>query len=89
MAAARSSDAAVASASLSHDQALSRAADVYAQLVRSARHAYTSAVEVNNLAQGELLDARDRLTAAWEAEDGDEGLSAGSEDSEGSVASEG
>jgi hypothetical protein len=89
MAAARSSDAAVASASLAHDQALSRAADVYAQLVRSARHAYTSAVEVNNLAQGALLDARDRLTAAWEAEDGDEGLSAGSEDSEGSVASEG
>ena len=56
---------------------------------RSARHAYTSAVEVNNLAQGALLDARDRLTAAWEAEDEDEGLSAGSEDSEGSVASEG
>ena len=72
IAAAHRSDAAVESAALA-----------YAQAVRSARHGYASAVEVNNRAQGDLLDARDRLTAAWEAEDGDEGLSDGPDDSEG------
>ena len=46
IAAAHSSDAAVESAALA-----------YAQAVRSARHGYASAVEVNNRAQGDLLDA--------------------------------
>ena len=77
------------SASLAHAQALARAADVFSGAVRTARHVYSAAVEVNNRAQGDLLDARDRLSAAWEADDRGEGIASdGSDDTEGSVASE-
>lgn len=89
MAAAHSSDAAVELAAITH-QALARAADVSSAAVRTARHVYTAAVEVNNRVQGDLLDARDRLSTAWAADDDrDEGIpSDGSDDAEGSVASE-
>ena len=90
VAAARCSDNAVESAALAHAHALARAADVYHAALRAApRYVYTAAVEVNNRAQGDLLDARDLLSAAWAADDRDAGVpSDGSGDTEGSVASE-
>ena len=89
VAAARCSDNAIESAALAHAHALARAADVYHGALRAARYVYTAAVEVNNRAQGDLLDARDLLSAAWAADDRDAGVpSDGSGDTEGSVASE-
>ena len=80
LAAARCTDNAVEAATLVYTQALVRVADVYQAALRSARRGYTSAVEANTIAQGSLLDARDRLLAAWDAEDPDAGCQ--SEDSD-------